>query len=178
MSPPATDSGKVLLSPKKGVNVSLSDSSKITEWFGDRGMAVLRKLKQNPRTFTDTFHEQRPKIIFLLLPVFALILKLLYARRRVLYVKHLVFAFHFHAFLFLVLLVTDLLDLIPTAWPLFATVPLYGCIPVYLYRSMRTLYGQSRPKTLVKWSLLWGGYLIAFLAGLLIASIIILLISY
>lgn len=43
------------------------------------------------------------KALFLLMPFFALMLKLLFVRRDPLYIDHLIFAFHYHSFLFLVL---------------------------------------------------------------------------
>lgn len=49
--------------------------------------------------------QQAPTMIFLLLPVFALLLKLLYIRSGRSYVEHLIFGLHSHAFTYLVLLV-------------------------------------------------------------------------
>ena len=48
--------------------------------------------------------EELPKVMFLLLPVFALLLEAIYARRRRFYIEHFVFALHVHAFAFILFL--------------------------------------------------------------------------
>src|SRR5258706_10458312 len=65
----------------------------------------------------EQVHEQiRHKLIslapyaaFLLLPVFALLTRVLYWRRGMLYGEHLVYALHIHAFAFFALLLLNLL---------------------------------------------------------------------
>jgi len=83
-----------------------------------------------------------PYAMFVLLPAFALLLKIAYAlrsrrypRRPRLYGEHLVFAAHSHAFLFVAL---ALLFAIP--WVL-ARAAVGAWILVYLLRSVRTVYG-------------------------------------
>ena len=79
-------------------------------------------------------------------------LKLLYWRPRRLYVEHLIFLLHAHAFVFLLL--TPLLFLHP-AWLLggiaFALI-------VYVLAAMRVVYKQGLLATLFKFSLLGLGY--------------------
>ncbi len=57
----------------------------------------------NPKTILKEVVDNIPILIFLLLPAFALILKLLYVRRKQLYVEHLIFAIYLHAYLFLMI---------------------------------------------------------------------------
>lgn len=176
----SSDSSFIALSAgkEKGLHVRVQDSSEVVSVFGQRGVGILEGLKRNPQLFFDTFTEHRPKIIFLLLPAFAFLLKVLYVRRKELYVKHLVFAFHFHAFIFLILLLADVVDLLPGGWTFLLVIPMYVWIPLYLYRAQKFLYGQSRGKTMVKWTILCGGYVFSFLLVLFIASITILLLYY
>jgi Protein of unknown function (DUF3667) len=101
-----------------------------------------------------------PKALFLSLPAFALILKLLYFRRKQFYyVDHGIFSLHLYIFSFLVLLVFFGLNELRnnTGWGLIgwliAAVLIYPFI--YYYKSMRRFYGQSRAKTFLKYFLLF-----------------------
>lgn len=104
--------------------------------------------------------KNAPTAMFLLLPLYAALLKLLYARRKRLYAEHFVFALHIHAFS---LLVFSLLLLVKP-------LPLLGLLifwpPVYAFLAMRRVYGQGLLKTGAKFVVLGASYLVAFLAGL------------
>ena len=95
--------------------------------------SALQRMKSNPQLMFDKFKENRPKVIFLLMPVFALLLKLLYVRSKSLYIKHLVFSFYFHSFVFFILLVIDLIELTSIGFLDVASVTLYLFIPFNLY---------------------------------------------
>ncbi|MDP9048229.1 MAG: DUF3667 domain-containing protein [Bacteroidota bacterium] len=104
--------------------------------------------------FLDEFKHNIPKMMFLLLPLFALILKLAFWKNKKYYVEHLIYSFHFHCFLFLFLAFFMLLQLIiPDSWGIimgwldfFATI----YIMWYVYRSLRTVYHRSRFRTISK----------------------------
>jgi hypothetical protein len=59
----------------------------------------LLDLLEDPARVADTVVNRLPVALFVVLPVYAAFLKLLYPRRY--YAEHLVFALHLHAFLFL-----------------------------------------------------------------------------
>lgn len=119
-----------------------------------------------------------PRLMFLLLPAFAVLLAALYRGR--LYVAHLVFALHYHAFAFLVLPVDALLDArlnrIQSVHEL-SWVGILGLITagfvqlwvlIYLAKALRRVYGGSRLMTLIKTVVLFFGYLaILMIVGLL-----------
>jgi len=114
----------------------------------------LFKAKQSPQAFVSALLRDIPKMMFFLLPLFALSLKLLYLRNKRLYVEHLVFLLHVHAFAFLAL--TPLL-LTPPLWRgLFVGLAL----PVYVAAALRAVYKQGWPKTLLKFTLLGLGYVL------------------
>jgi len=100
--------------------------------------------------------------LYVLLPLIALVLKLLYPLARRYYVEHLLFVVHFHAFLFLALTlqlpVARLGDLLPAAGNVIVSllIPLY--IPVYLYKALRRVYGQGHLLTVPKYVLLVAAY--------------------
>lgn len=118
------------------------------------------------QTLWDGLLRNAPKAMFFLLPVFALLLKLLYVRSGRLYVEHFIFALHYHAFLFAV---ATLLLGIPDG--IFETLVVLWLF-VYLFLAMRRMYGQSKRKTFLKYSLLGFAYFFVLLfTGLATAGI-------
>jgi len=118
-----------------------------------------------------------PKVLFISLPLFALILKLLYVRRKQFYyVDHGIFSIHLYIFSFLILLVLFGLNSLSKAtgwksaidWLILAGI-LYPFF--YYYKAMRRFYGQGRGKTIFKYILLlilsFFVYLIIFLGAIL-----------
>jgi hypothetical protein len=101
-----------------------------------------------------------PKAIFLLLPAFALFLKLLYLRRDRLYVEHFVFALHLHAFAFLLFTVM----LVTRSPGLSAALLLW--LLAYVFVAMRRVYGQGVLRTAGKYVLLGWAYFFALVFGL------------
>jgi hypothetical protein len=95
-----------------------------------------------------------PKIMFVLLPIYAFILQLLYVRRHRYYVEHFVFSLHAHAFMFVLFTMIVLLRKVPI-------VPSLLClwVPIYILLAMKRVYGQGWPKTLTKWFVLGCVYL-------------------
>ncbi len=112
----------------------------------------LLRAKQNKTGFVSALLSDIPKMMFFLLPLFAVSLKLLYLRTKRLYVEHLTFLLHVHAFGFLLL--APLL-LVHPHW--LAGVVCVALL-VYVLAAMRVVYKQGWPKTVVKFSLLSLGY--------------------
>ena len=115
------------------------------------------------RQLVTRMADDTPKVVFVLLPVFALLLKLLYIRRHRLYVEHFVFALHVHALAFLVFTLALL-----ARYP-FVSLAAYVGIAFYLLRAMRVVYGQGWGRTTAKFALLAFSYLILASLGLSIA---------
>ena len=112
-----------------------------------------------------------PWMLFLMIPFFAMLLKLVYIRRKQFYVEHLVFTFHVHSFLFLFFLVflipfqilNGIYDnpLIVSVGKKVQLVWMIG-IAIYLFVAMKRFYGQSIGKTLLKYFILSLAYLVIF----------------
>lgn len=113
--------------------------------------------KFNKALFQYVLHSL-PKVLFLSLPLFALVLALLYIRRKQFYyVSHLIFTIHLFVFVFLMLLVVFTSNKIQTqtGWNLGLLIAaLWVYMFYYLYRAMRTVYQQARFKTVAKYFLL------------------------
>jgi len=121
--------------------------------YGDDDTAMMKD-------WVNTFVHQFPKLLFVSLPLFALILHLLYIRRRkqFFYVSHGIFSIYLYIFGFIVLLVSFGLGYLSnaTGWDVFdwLQLPLWLYVIYYNYKSMRVFYGQGTGKTLVKFLLL------------------------
>jgi hypothetical protein len=123
-----------------------------------------------------------PKVLFVSLPIFALILNIMYFRRRktYYYVDHGIFAIHLYCATFIltmaILLLSQLVSTFGIRWInivsgiLIFAICVY--IIIYLYKAMRGFYGQGRFKTFVKYCLIC---LLAFTVNLIIFVIFALL---
>jgi hypothetical protein len=110
---------------------------------------LLKKAVSDPTGFKRGILETMPRMLFALLPVFALILALFYRGKK--YPEHLYFAIHLHAFVFLALSFAELARF--TRLP--ALVQVVACIallwiPVYATLAFRRVYGGSIVRTLFK----------------------------
>jgi hypothetical protein len=125
-----------------------------------------------------------PQALLIMLPIFALFLKLAYAFRKRLYMEHLIVALHNHAFLLSAIsLLLVFIEMSSWTTPLpgwesllaLATALLLIWIPLYFLLSLKHIYGQSWKMTVFKflligftYTLLLGlGVIINFLLGIL-----------
>jgi hypothetical protein len=118
------------------------------------------------RTLKSAFLDNAPTGIFLMMPLFALILKLLYWRRKRFYVEHFVFALHVHSFAFILLTV---IMLVQDDW-LGAVLSVWFMVALYI--AMKRVYGQGYLKTLLKYFLLSQAYLFVLIVGVLATVIL------
>jgi len=109
-----------------------------------------------------------PAALIVLLPLMAFVLKALYPLSKRYYVEHLLFFVHFHAFFFLMLTLqilfmrlTEMLR-IPEAIPILTVVVTSFYIAIYLFVSMRRVYGQGRIITFLKYVVLVVAYTLGF----------------
>jgi hypothetical protein len=102
--------------------------------------------------------------MFAMLPVFALLMKLLYWQRRLHYTEHLVFALHLHAFWFVALALASPLSPLPVWLPLLA-VPVYGLL------AMRRVYGGGWWGLLLRASVASTLYGVALLLAMLVVVV-------
>lgn len=108
------------------------------------------------KLLAERFAANAPKLMFVFLPLMAGVAMLFYWRPRRLYAEHLVLFLHNHAFTYLLLAVTAILNEIaelesPLAGALNVVMFLLWCwLPYYVYRSMRVVYGNGRALTLLK----------------------------
>jgi hypothetical protein len=140
-----------------GCKVSIfGDTPNSTNFEKALSRACEQMKRDGGKLFTERFAATAPKLMFLFLPLVAGVALLFYWRPRRLYAEHLVVFLHNHAFTFLVLSVTALLNEIaelefPLSGVLYFVMFLLWCwLPYYVYRSMRVVYGNGRALTFFK----------------------------
>lgn len=121
-------------------------SSKQDKWFTRffirHALAVKGKYGNRLReVVVYHFYHNVPKIMFLLLPLFALLLKILFNWKKYFYVEHAIFAIHFHSFLFLLFLATIGLDAIFPNFS-FLIIDIF-IISIYLILALKNNYNHS-----------------------------------
>lgn len=138
----------------------------------------LRKLgetgAEDPGVIIDAVLDVVPPAIFLLLPVFALLLKIFYFSFGFYYIEHLLLAVNNHSFVFSMLAIETLLEMLPDSiWGIDAlTSAIFIWIPVYMFLSLRNVYGQGWFATLVNFSLL-GVFYFVLLAVVTLAALLV-----
>ena len=105
--------------------------------------------KERSETAKRVFFSYTPYAIFLMMPVFALYLKLLYLGSGRRYGEHFLFALHSNAFAFLMLSLFMLAD----GWN-FVRFVLLAWLVFYLPTAMRRVFGGGRIVTALRWMVL------------------------
>lgn len=152
----------------------------LARWLTPERIKVMcdRIVADGGANFLDKLLENVPAGLFFLLPLMALVLKVLYPLSRRYYVEHLLFVVHLHAFVFLILTLQVLLtrvggwlgapDLVDDVTGFVVLVYL----PVYLYKAMRRVYRQRHLATAPKFVLLILAYLLGFSFILAFAALV------
>jgi hypothetical protein len=126
-------------------------------WFEKYMFKLAMKMRvSGEEKVMEEFYHYISKLIFLLIPIFALLLKLLYIRRKKTYYEHLVFSLHFHSFVFLLYILAEIASVVTFAPQNFIPVILF----VYLFFALKKVYTQKTGKTLLKNFLLLLSYTI------------------
>ena len=152
------------------VNFGIADTINAKWWFRPIAARLVRqeaRLNSLPakQVFTllmSGIERNAPTAVFVMLPLFALILKLLYLFRKRYYVEHFVFSLHVHAFGFLLFTLALLVD---NGW---FTGPALVWLLFYILFAMRRVYAQSWIMTFVKFGFL--GFVYTILLAFVVAG--------
>ncbi|MBX9400656.1 DUF3667 domain-containing protein [Lysobacter sp. BMK333-48F3] len=134
------------------------------------GQTNISRLSKEPWRYMNTLIGAIPSALFLMVPMFALLLKLAYLGSGRGYLEHLVVALYSHAYLCLVFLAMFLLTLLGGAiaphWPAFGIVGgtaiglLWLWMPIYLLIMQKRVYGNGWLLTLVRYSVIGSLYFV------------------
>ena len=162
-------------------DVDETDIEELPGWLARR-LTVERLQRVCERTrlddgevLKDNLLDNIPAALIVLLPLMAFVLKALYPLSKRYYVEHLLFFVHFHAFFFLILTLQILFVRlsvmlgIPEAVYTLTIVVTSFYIAIYLFVSMRRVYGQGRIITFLKYVALVTAYSMGFALTMLSA---------
>jgi hypothetical protein len=164
------------------VAIDASDCAKIDlDWTWLQGRlrtACQRQIADNGKSAAHAFGSYVPKMMFIFLPLMALVMMPLYLAPRHYYVEHLVFFLHAHAALFLVMIGDMLLGMLAHRVRHLGALASAGdlaaaCYAVgYVYLAMRRYYGNGRALTLAKLAVVGVAYQV-FLAIMVGATLLL-----
>jgi hypothetical protein len=121
----------------------------LKSWFYHRCMESVDRYGGEGTVLRTAARTQHiiPKMMFVLLPLFAWLLKLFYDRKKYLYVDHAIFSLHFHSAFFLFLLIVDIITRIFSLHDL-NNLELVAFI--YIVIALRNTYHESLLKSFFK----------------------------
>jgi len=155
--------GKVVLDLTEYKYHDLREYDSVQQTLPDsaRGKGILNWILRNNLRLKAQYHNRNhirlesdvghtiPRIMFVLLPMFALFVGWFYSRKKYFYVQHAIFSIHFHCFTFLLFLLTFLAEkIVPdnsNMLPLMLLLPVISLMLVfgYLVAALKGMYGQS-----------------------------------
>jgi hypothetical protein len=146
-----------------------------------RAQDAMRHARENPQPLIEAFFGAIPPATFVLVPLFALFLKIMYLFKRRLYMEHLLVALHSHAFIFLSLLLLTAAALLRDTWGEtrawlatsmdWASWAMAWWVPIYLFIAQKRIYGQGWIATVFKFSVVGVAYTVLLAFGLMLAVV-------
>jgi len=152
---------------KAAYDSALSSGKMKDNWF--KRLLVYKEIELNEKyhneggkavkDYANILLHSLPQMLFILLPLFAFILKILYIRRKeYYYVNHSIFSIHFYIFIFITMLFIFALNKLNNElnWSVINYIELITGLGIflYLYKAMRGFYQQRRAKTVFKFFIL------------------------
>lgn len=150
-------------------NFSGDEDDRLDLNFFDEGQqehvfGQVRKIFENDEGFKGFVLGNLPLMMFILIPLFAGVLKFIYVRRKHLYIKHVVHALHVHSFAYLayglglllmfkVFTQSNFPNANIEAWRWTIGSVSFVLVSTYVYISFLKVYGQGWFKTLVKFNI-------------------------
>ena len=140
----------------------------------------LKDITANPKQAINKFFSLAPQMMFLLLPLFSVLLKLMYIRSERYYMEHLIVALHSHSFILQMLAASLGLSLLSdtVSWLWLASVIewlallAFIWIPVYLFLCQKFYYQQGWGKTVLKFGLTSFLYFMLFVCSLVVLIVL------
>jgi hypothetical protein len=165
--------------------IVLSTEAAPDDWFQRQARHIadnMPRLEQDPSLFKYAFMGSVPSALFVLVPLFALLLKLFYLGSGRLYLEHLVVALYSHAFLCLALLgqfallaldhlVTPHLGVFGILTGLLAAL-LWLWMPGYLLLMQKRVYRQGWALTAIKFVVIGGIYAFVLIIAVAVLALI------
>ena len=138
--------------PIKALDSLGHENTRWNQWMYSKNRSIDR-IKENPMGFANYIFSKVPFFLFLFSPVFAFFFWLLYSREKYNFMEHLILIFHIFSFVFLIMLIGFIPDMIIGSEFLLA-ISLLIISPIYFYLALRRFYEQSHLLTIIKFVIL------------------------
>lgn len=160
--------------PEKEVSFMLKDlgyeNNRLNRFLASKSKTF--KTKDIEDEILEYFYQKLPFLIFLSIPFITVIFWLVFYNKNINYTEHLIFVYTFYTFIFICLILFNLIDLFSSTFENFVSLTCFLLVfPYYLYRSLRNFYQLSRWKTIFKLVLLHPLFMISFLFVIFITFI-------
>ena len=152
-------------------------SNEFEKWLEQRAKEKMGEHGSKMALFIATLFSNLPYMMLCCIPLFALVLKVLYVRKRVFYIDHLVYALHIHSFAYLAIMLIVLITIglnrsIPGAFAGWIIAALWITFATQIFLSIRRVYRQRWFFTVFKFFLGGFAYLIVLSLALAITFFI------
>jgi len=171
------ESGKIVTGPTDRPIVAFDPGTKSSTPF-ERWLEAKAKDKMGERgtkmgLFISTLFSNLPYMMLCCIPLFAFVLKVLYLRRRIFYIDHLIYALHIHTFAYvgimlIVLATIGLNRMVPGPIAGWIIALLWIAFVVQIFLSIRRVYRQGWFITIFKF--LFGGLVYLIVIGAALAA--------
>ncbi len=158
----------------KTLNDSLMNQKKDAD--NTEEIEKLKEIKSNPQTFTASFFKYISWFLFILMPAYALFLWLFFRKTHKYFIGHLIFAIDQHSFLFVILSVLLIINLIFPDKPSSYESLLVLIVPVYSLIGARKLYHKGWGNTFLKLSVIFLMYATLLVTATILAALVVFLI--
>jgi hypothetical protein len=125
-----------------------SSSTPFERWLEARAKEKMGEHGTKMGLFISTLFSNLPYMMLCCIPLFAFVLKVLYVRRRVFYIDHLIYALHIHTFLYtgimlIVLITMGVNRIIPGQFAGWLIAALWVTFVAQIFLSIRRVYRQG-----------------------------------
>jgi hypothetical protein len=146
-----------------------SASTPFERWLEARAKEKMGEHGTKMGLFISTLFSNLPYMMLCCIPLFAFVLKVLYVRRRIFYIDHLIYALHIHTFFYtavmLIVLITVALNhTIPGTFANWIVALLWIAFAAQIFLSIRRVYRQG-----------WFISTVKFFTGAIVYSFVLLL---
>jgi len=123
-------------------------SDRFEKWLEQRAKEKMGEHGSKMALFIATLFSNLPYMMLCCIPLFALVLKVLYVRKRIFYIDHLVYALHIHSFAYLAIMLIVLITIglnrsIPGAFAGWIIAALWITFATQVFLSIRRVYRQG-----------------------------------
>lgn len=153
------------------------EPSKRDNWlerYGRKKLWLLDKKYPNSNDLNNSLLEKMlhntPKVFFLLLPYFALLLMFVFKKRKIFYIDHLVFSLHFHSAMFIIFGTVSTLNYLFSYFDFekLMNIIFISVGSIYLFKALKKVYPNKLPYILLQQFFLFSMYFIGFVIALIV----------